>query len=138
MLHDVISHERYAALKMDVLVTLDGGGSDNGGISDPSSPEGSCSSIPQSGPSDGSGAEGPKTIADLLTSASSSVSQENPGGIFSAFGVSGAENGDNVEGGRGEKEEEFMWGCSSRQEERDQLLSFASLGCFDPSARLQV
>ncbi|CAN0402231.1 unnamed protein product, partial [Laminaria digitata] len=30
-----------------------------------------------------------------------------------------------------------MWGCGSRQEERNQLVSFVSLGCFDPSARLQ-
>lgn len=52
--------------------------------------------------------------------------------------VEGDGDRDGVSSGEGEKREAFLWGCSSRAEEHNQLVSFVALGCFDPSARLQV
>lgn len=68
-------------------------------------------------------ASGPKTIADVVAAAAA------------AAGSSGGEMPSSDEG---EGEGQYLWGCTSPQEEREQLVSFASLGCFDPSARLQV
>ncbi|CAM9420413.1 unnamed protein product, partial [Ectocarpus sp. 12 AP-2014] len=67
-------------------------------------------------------ASGPKTIADVVAAAAA------------AAGSSGGEMPSSEEG---DGEGQYLWGCTSPQEEREQLVSFASLGCFDPSARLQ-
>ncbi|CAM9865407.1 unnamed protein product [Ectocarpus sp. 12 AP-2014] len=67
-------------------------------------------------------ASGPKTIADVVAAAAA------------AAGSSGGEMSSSEEG---DGEGQYLWGCTSPQEEREQLVSFASLGCFDPSARLQ-
>lgn len=63
---------------------------------------------------------GPRTFTDMIAAASSA----------------GAGGGDGAGGGEGDGN--FLWGCTSAKEEREQLVSFVSLGCFDPSARLQV
>ncbi|CAN0435909.1 unnamed protein product, partial [Ectocarpus sp. 8 AP-2014] len=67
-------------------------------------------------------ASGPKTIADVVAAAAA------------AAGSSGGEMPPSDER---DGEGQYLWGCTSPQEEREQLVSFASLGCFDASARLQ-
>lgn len=64
----------------------------------------------------------PKTFAHVVAAAAATASSSG---------------GNSDEGGDG-REEQFLWGCTSPQEERDQLVSYVSLGCFNPSARLQV
>lgn len=76
-----------------------------------------------------------RTIAELIAASESYSS----GGKFSnARGTDGQEGGEVGDGDVGERMGPFLWGCASRKEEHDQLVSFVSLGCFDPSARLQV
>ncbi|CAN0161791.1 unnamed protein product, partial [Ectocarpus fasciculatus] len=69
------------------------------------------------------GAGGPKTIADVVAAAAAAAGSSSSGEIPSSD--------------EGAGEGQYLWGCTSPQEEREQLVSFASLGCFDPSARLQ-
>lgn len=69
-------------------------------------------------------AGGPKTIADVVAAAAAAAGSSSSGEIPSSD--------------EGAGEGQYLWGCTSPQEEREQLVSFASLGCFDPSARLQV
>lgn len=132
---------RYASLKADLSVTLDEdaegkrGGSDAVAFGAPPRPEISSS---QDGSGGNQGWAGVKTIADLLA-----AGRESPGGIFSdtegaTEGAFGAGEGEGAGEGRRKEKEVFLWRCSTAQEERDQLVSFVSLGCFDPSARLQV
>ncbi|CAN0315009.1 unnamed protein product, partial [Hapterophycus canaliculatus] len=65
----------------------------------------------------------PKTFAHVVAAAATA----------SSSGGSGAEGEEGGDGGEGQ----FLWGCGSPQEEREQLVSFVSLGCFNPNARLQ-
>lgn len=120
--HTMTSHcatKRYASLKADVSVSLEGSGTQSGGTMG-------------QGTGGLGGDGGPKTIADMLTSG-----QMNAGGIVDAGSSSPAEGGALF--GQGQAQQTaFLWGCTSEQEERDQLLSFVCLGCFDPAARLQV
>lgn len=107
---------RYDSLKADLSVSLEEtrGGADAAAFGAPSKSSGDR-------PWGGSGAGGPTTIADVIAASTSA------GGSFFHGGE---------EGGAGEGQ--YLWGCTSSQEEREQLVSFVSLGCFDPSARLQV
>lgn len=66
---------------------------------------------------------GAKTIMELIAASGGSLDLSRMGQ-------------EDTEGGG--EEEEFLWGCSSKEEEHDQLVSYVSLGWFDPTARLQV
>eukprot|EP00752_Nemacystus_decipiens_P017366 g15562.t1 len=108
----------YDCLKADLSVSLEEtrGGTDAAAFGAPSKNAGDR-------PWGISGAPGgnPTTIADVIAAATSAGGSLSPGG--------------GEEGAPGEGQ--YLWGCTSPQEEREQLVSFASLGCFDPSARLQ-
>ncbi|CAM9991840.1 unnamed protein product [Ascophyllum nodosum] len=65
-----------------------------------------------------------KTMAELIVAS---------GGDLSRFA---GESEDKAETSAADGEE-FLWGCSSKEEEHDQLVSYVSLGCFEPSARIQ-
>lgn len=106
---------RYDSLKADLSVSLEEtrGGADAAAFGAPSKSGGDR-------PWGGSGAGGPTTIADVIAAAASAGGSLSPGGEERA--------------GEGQ----YLWGCTSPQEELQQLVSFVSLGCFDPSARLQA
>ena len=107
---------RYDSLKADLSVSLEEtrGGADAVAFGAPSKNAGDR-------PWGTGGAGGPTTIADVIAAATSAGGSLSPGGEEGAPG-----------------EGQYLWGCTSPQEEREQLVSFVSLGCFDPSARLQV
>lgn len=113
--------KRYTSLKADVSVSLEGSGTESG-------------STTGRGTGGLGGEGGPQAIADMFTSG-----QINSGGIVDAgSSSSSAEEGVAFFGQGQAQETAFLWGCASEQQERDQLLSFVCLGCFDPAARLQV
>lgn len=109
--------DRYANLKADVLVTLEEDGKRGG-------PEATV--FGASGSGNGVAWGGVNTLAGIFA--------ENPGGVFSESEA----KGDELPNGGERNEGKFLWGCSSKEEERNQLVSYASLGCFDPTARLKV
>ena len=110
---------RHDSLKADLGVSLD---EPRGGLD--ASRFGAALGKDNYGKSTSSWGEA-KTMAELIVAS---------GGDLSRFA---GESEDKAETSAADGEE-FLWGCSSKEEEHDQLVSYVSLGCFEPSARIQV